>query len=728
MPGATSSHATSVENQGAMLSERYRMLLETSPDAISVYDPEGRLRAGNPRAARLHGFEGPAQLENISFLDLVHPEDRSRAREDMRRALKKGALLAAEYSMVRGDGSHFPGEVSISTMVDSQGECQGLILVTRDVTERKQAAEQMRAQRDLALSIAAASTLLEALPLCLDTAIQVSGMDCGGIYLLDPTSNDFDLACYQGFRVEEVKGMRRLPAGSERWNMVMEGKAIFSRHQDRGLLLSGLPGEEKVRALAVIPVRHRARVIACFSLGSHRLERAPRPTRVALEMIAAQVGNVIAKLQTEAALLKAHADLEQRVKERTAELSKANAILENDVAERRRMETAIQQYAERLRALHEIDRGILAAQSSQAIAEAALRDIKRLVPGQRVTVVEFLASSDEARLLAVDVDAPTVFGTGTFLPLPSFRLDLLEAGAVQAVEDLTAEATDTDWHRALIAEGIRCYINVPLRVEKELIGCLHLGANQVGFFVPEHLAIATEIATSLAVAIRNARLREQIRRDGETKAMLVHEINHRVKNNLSAIIGLLFSVKRNVQLKSELNPASIIDDLIGRIQGLAATHRLLSATEWSPVPLGQLVEQIIQACVHALSPNKRVAVTVSPCAVQVPPRLANSLALIVSELTTNTIKYAIKERAMARIQASITYANGMVVFEYSDDGPGFPEDVLRMQRHNVGLHLIQAIARNDLQAALTLHNEGGAMTRLRFKLEPRIELLHESAA
>jgi two-component sensor histidine kinase len=62
--------------------------------------------------------------------------------------------------------------------------------------------------------------------------------------------------------------------------------------------------------------------------------------------------------------------------------------------------------------------------------------------------------------------------------------------------------------------------------------------------------------------------------------------------------------------------------------------------------------------------------------------------------------------------------SGTVCFEFRDDGPGYPEEALRMERHTVGFDLIQDMANYALGGELSLRNEGGAVALIRFKPSP----------
>ncbi|MCK5075489.1 MAG: GAF domain-containing protein, partial [Calditrichia bacterium] len=88
---------------------------------------------------------------------------------------------------------------------------------------------------------------------------------------------------------------------------------------------------------------------------------------------------------------------------------------------------------------------------------------------------------------------------------------------------------------------IKSWMGIPLIFKGEIFGMLTVDSETPGFFTDKHLELATAFANQVTVAIKNARLYEQTKNDAETKSLLISEINHRVKNNLTAIIGLLFA-------------------------------------------------------------------------------------------------------------------------------------------------------------------------------------------
>jgi len=187
---------------------------------------------------------------------------------------------------------------------------------------------------------------------------------------------------------------------------------------------------------------------------------------------------------------------------------------------------------------------------------------------------------------------------------------------------------------------------------------------------------------------------------------LLREVNHRVKNNLSAIIGILYAERRYADLKDQSVYQAIMQDLITRVQGLAAVHSLLSLAQWGPISLNKMVVQVINSALRALPPHKRIHLTVSPSPIMILPDQASNLALVINELTTNSIKYALEERDMGKITVNLFQSERMVKLIFQDDGPGFPRDVLLPDdaRHNVGFHLVQNLVRRSLKGSLTLQN------------------------
>lgn len=269
-------------------------------------------------------------------------------------------------------------------------------------------------------------------------------------------------------------------------------------------------------------------------------------------------------------------------------------------------------------------------------------------------------------------------------------------------------------------------VGVLIRWGEEFLGVLTVNSAPPRTFSPADVELLSLFATQAAVAIRNTRLLEavqtlqrQTQRDAEIKAVLLREVNHRVQNNLNSIIYLVEMERGRPQAGNQPINQVIPDNLINRIRGLATAHHMLSAAEWSPLPVSELARQIIGSALYALPRDRYVVVDVSPSPLRVAPQHADSLALIISELTINSIKYAWPASQTGHIAVRITREDdvnsaGAAVLEFRDDGPGYPEEVLCSERHGVGWELIQDLVVSGLGGKVTLHNDRGAVTTIRF--------------
>jgi len=126
--------------------ERYRILVETSPDAITMTDLNGNFIMANKQAASLYGFENVKNmlLDVTNARALVAASDKQRVTRSMQQAVEEGSIRDVECKMLRKDGTVFPAELSASSIVDAEGQPSALITVAHDITGRKRAEETLK--------------------------------------------------------------------------------------------------------------------------------------------------------------------------------------------------------------------------------------------------------------------------------------------------------------------------------------------------------------------------------------------------------------------------------------------------------------------------------------------------------------------------------------------------------------------------------------------------------
>jgi len=120
---------------------KYRTLVDTSPDGITLTDLEGKVILCNQQTARMHGYETPESMYGLNVFDLIAPEDRSLAEQNAQLTLNEGKVTNIEYIMLRKDGRRYPAELSAALIRGTEGTPATFLGITRDITERMQAIE-----------------------------------------------------------------------------------------------------------------------------------------------------------------------------------------------------------------------------------------------------------------------------------------------------------------------------------------------------------------------------------------------------------------------------------------------------------------------------------------------------------------------------------------------------------------------------------------------------------
>ncbi len=134
----------------------YKTILMASPDDITIADLSGRILMVSKAANRIFGYpygEGPG----MSVMDFIVPEDHERARANIIKMINENYPGPNEYRGLRKDGSRFDIEVNNALIRDEAGNPIRMVLIVRDITNRKRAEQrikelvhQLEIERDLA--------------------------------------------------------------------------------------------------------------------------------------------------------------------------------------------------------------------------------------------------------------------------------------------------------------------------------------------------------------------------------------------------------------------------------------------------------------------------------------------------------------------------------------------------------------------------------------------------
>jgi PAS domain S-box-containing protein len=274
-----------------------KAILNHIPDPAWLKDAQGRFLGGNHALAKFYG-RSPEAITGKTVFDCIPAEAARMTREDQK-VMTTRRPVVSEALITDAQGRPRWFESVKSPLLNERGDVSGTVGIARDITERKQTEILLHVQRDLAVGLGQTSDLETALKRLLETAIEMGGVDSGGIYLLNPTTGGMELVVHQGISASFLKAVSRWDSDGPQVRLVRHGRPYFGLYQDLPIRHDEPRQREGLLAFALLPLNHKRKVIGTLSLASHTAETIPAPTRLVLEAIAAQAAGAMARISAE---------------------------------------------------------------------------------------------------------------------------------------------------------------------------------------------------------------------------------------------------------------------------------------------------------------------------------------------------------------------------------------------------------------------------------------------
>jgi signal transduction histidine kinase/DNA-binding response OmpR family regulator len=313
--------------------------------------------------------------------------------------------------------------------------------------------------------------------------------------------------------------------------------------------------------------------------------------------------------------------------------------------------------AQRLQILHDVDQAVLAARSVSDIAAAVVERVRHVLPCQQACVILFDFDAYRGRVLASDSDGPSALHTGATLPLADLGL-LGEhwPDSEERVDEVLELARPARLDEMLAAEGMHSYLRLSLRANGHLIGTLSLAAREPSAFGPEDERTAGQLADSLAVAIQNTRLHEEVAGSREQLQYLsrrlvevqenerrhvARELHDEAAQGLTALIVKLSVLERDLHCVGDVaarmtDVKQLAAQILEGLHDLAVNLRPVSLDKLGLVPaLRQYADQFgrqygIGVQVEAIGLNR----------VRLPAEVEIAFYRIVQESLTNVARHS----------------------------------------------------------------------------------------
>jgi two-component sensor histidine kinase len=240
----------------------------------------------------------------------------------------------------------------------------------------------------------------------------------------------------------------------------------------------------------------------------------------------------------------------------------------------------------------------------------------------------------------------------------------------------------------LAAHGVRRAMNVILQGDGTPYGVLEVDSRSEGEFSEHDIAFLQGAANILGMAIERQRQERALTAALERQQVLLKEINHRVKNSLQLVAGML-----RLQAGDDPQVGQRLQEASSRIMAIGRAHdRLYRSPEVEKIELADYLSDICHD-LNESTPNCDVQFEASE------PFLINTdqaigLALVVTELVANAAKHAYPDRRHGLVWVRLARGDGEIAkISVRDEGVGLPADFEADKKIGFGMRVVRALTK-----------------------------------
>jgi two-component sensor histidine kinase len=257
-----------------------------------------------------------------------------------------------------------------------------------------------------------------------------------------------------------------------------------------------------------------------------------------------------------------------------------------------------------------------------------------------------------------------------------------------AMSDYRAPNPAYRYPAILVEHDCVASLNVPVRADANVFGVLEVDHTSPRAFSDDDISFLTGLGNTIGQAIVLRRALQAMQRTVDEKVLLMREMNHRIKNNLSLVAAMLSLQGRRFadpSVRDELNNA------VARIHNLALVHDRLQLFT-STVREIDAASHFRDLCemLRSLLPTGIELIT--SCTGTIAGDNVESLTLITNELVTNAAKYAFPGRTTGRVVVGYRQEGAGWRLWVRDDGEGMSESSAQRVGGSFGQQLLGILA------------------------------------
>ncbi|MCF7949112.1 MAG: PAS domain S-box protein [Spirochaetia bacterium] len=203
----------------------------------------------------------------------------------------------------------------------------------------------------------------------------------------------------------------------------------------------------------------------------------------------------------------------------------------------------------------------------------------------------------------------------------------------------------------------------------------------------------------------------------EEKEQLIHEVHHRIKNHMNtiySIISLRASRIDNPHIREVLEE---VQDKINLMQNIYQS--LYTGEDVGTIRISSYLGPVIHDIQSAYIDNQSISMSTDIEEIHVTSKQSFPIGIIITELITNSIKYAFDESGEGKIDISIHKDKENIKFlciEVADNGKGIPPEIVENGEYGFGLTLVEGYAK-QFDGTMSISTDGGTTVHVVLELE-----------
>ncbi|MCD6397183.1 MAG: sensor histidine kinase, partial [Spirochaetaceae bacterium] len=190
------------------------------------------------------------------------------------------------------------------------------------------------------------------------------------------------------------------------------------------------------------------------------------------------------------------------------------------------------------------------------------------------------------------------------------------------------------------------------------------------------------------------------------REMMIKEVYHRVKNNLAMVSSII-----NLQIGESTNDIELhsLNDLRSRIDSISMVHaKLFRGKDLNNIGFDDYIKDLVDNLINSLTSTETIiAADILIPEVSIDFDKAVPLGIIITELTTNALKYAFIGKDTGLISITYSEIEDGVKLVFADNGPSLSVDFSVAEAESLGFNLIFSLVM-QLQGSISVENKNGA--------------------